>query len=106
MSGALAPGAYREGTAEHAAADERQPGKHPKRGRPEDQRPHLFNLASLGISSRLTTAAVMTFTLCIVGPAADSCAQRPSNVYQCVTEVSVAARPVIPTTHPVGLCPE
>jgi len=88
VSGAVTAGADSEGTTERAAADERQPGKHPKRGWPEDQRPHLFNLASLGFSSRLTTAAVMTFTLCIVGPASDSCAQRPSKVHQSVTEVN------------------
>jgi hypothetical protein len=89
VSDALTAGGYGEGTTEHAAANERQSGKHPKRGRPEDQRPHLFNLASLGISSRLTTAAVMTFTLCIVGPTAHRCAQRPSKVHQRVTEVYV-----------------
>ena len=93
MSGALTTGADSEGATDHAAADERQPGEHPKRGRPEDQRPHLFNLVSLGLSSRLTTAAVMTFTLCIVVPATDSCAQRPSKVHQCVTEVH-GGRPV------------
>jgi len=85
MNGVLAARADGECTADHAAADERQPGKHAKRGWSEDQRPHRFNLVSLGRSGRLTTVAVMPFTLCMVCPAAHRCAQRPSPVHQFVT---------------------
>jgi len=67
-------GADRERTADQAARDEHEPGKHAERCWPDDQRPHRSNLASLGSVGRLIAAAAMTLTLCIVSQASHRCA--------------------------------
>jgi hypothetical protein len=67
-------GADGERTTHQAARDEHETGKHSERCWPDDQRPHRYNLTSLGSLGRLIAAAAMTLTLCIVGQASHRCA--------------------------------